>query len=768
MELTAVGKRVSKKDAPSKVTGSAVFIQDIALPGMLYGKILYSSYPHARIKSINTAKAEKLSGVKAVLTGATIPPFKFGVYKDNPPLKTGKVCSLRDEVAAVCATDPETAEEALSLIEVEYEELPAVFDPLEAMKEGAPLIHEGHLGGKEKKPTNVLNLPWRLLAGDIEAAKKEAAYVVEGTYSTQWVTHCCMATSGCIAQVDTANNLTMHSNTQIPYLAQRDFIDAMGAFGYKGKRVRVIQSAIGGGFGSKLDTYAYEYIAILLALSARRPVKIVFTREEEFLATSPRQCTVTRISHGCTKEGKLLFRDIEMILDNGAYTSWGATTPSVMMLPISSLYKVPNVKYTAKCVYTNNTYSQAMRGYGNPQATFAIESSLEELAEAAGLDPYEFRLMNANEPGETTPQKFKITTCGMKECMAEVKSRLGWSGRRHEKKGRGFGMASLVHVGGGARVYKSDGCGTIIKVDDYAKVDVFTGSSDIGQGSETVIAQIVAEVLGIPTEDINVINNDTDVCPWDVGVHASRTTFVAGNSALGAALKIKQQLLETAGQALEEDPSGLEISQGVIFARHNKEKNISLGKVLRNAHYVAGGRMLMAEHFYDPPNENFDREFKGNLSVTYAYGAHGVEVEVDRQTGRVRIVNYVAAHDVGKAINPMLLEGQISGGGVMGLGYALSEKMVYKNGRLMNANYLDYKLLTAKDIPPMQAVIVETDEKDGPFGAKGIGEPGLVPTAPAIANAIYDAVGVRIKDLPITPEKVLAALKAKEKEGGSV
>jgi xanthine dehydrogenase molybdenum-binding subunit len=265
-----------------------------------------------------------------------------------------------------------------------------------------------------------------------------------------------------------------------------------------------------------------------------------------------------------------------------------------------------------------------------------------------------------------------------------------------------------------------------------------------------------------------VINNDTDVCPWDVGVHASRTTFVAGNSALGAALKIKQQLLETAGQALEEDPSGLEISQGVIFARHNKEKNISLGKVLRNAHYVAGGRMLMAEHFYDPPNENFDREFKGNLSVTYAYGAHGVEVEVDRQTGRVRIVNYVAAHDVGKAINPMLLEGQISGGGVMGLGYALSEKMVYKNGRLMNANYLDYKLLTAKDIPPMQAVIVETDEKDGPFGAKGIGEPGLVPTAPAIANAIYDAVGVRIKDLPITPEKVLAALKAKEKEGGSV
>jgi xanthine dehydrogenase molybdenum-binding subunit len=764
MELTTIGKRISKKDAPSKVTGGAAFIQDVALQGMLYGKILYSRYPHARITHIDTTRASMLAGVKAVLTGATIPSFTFGVYKDNPPLKTGKVCSLRDEVAAVAATDPDIAEAALDLIEVEYEELPAVFDPLEAMKEGAPLIHEGHVGGKEKKPTNVLNMPWRLLAGDVEGAKKEAAFVVEGTFRTQWVTHCCLGASGCVVQFDAANNLTVYSNTQIPSLAQKDFVEALGAFGLKNRKVRIIQSMIGGAFGSKLDTYAYEYIAILLAMKTRRPVKIVFTREEEFLATSPRQCTITRISQGCTKEGKLLFRDMEMILDNGAYTSWGATTPSVMMLPISSLYKVPNVKYSAKCVYTNNTYSQAMRGYGNPQATFAIESSMEELSEAAGIDPYEFRLINANEPGETTPQRFKVTSCGMKECMAEVKGRLGWNGKRRAKDGRGFGMATLVHVGGGARVYKSDGCGTIIKVDDYGKVDVFTGSSDMGQGSETVVAQIVAEVLGIPIDDINVINNDTDVCPWDVGAHASRTTFVAGNSALGAAREIRRQILEAAGLALDEDPSGLDIRGGVIVARHNNDKNITLGKVLRNTHYMPGGKMLMAEYFYDPPNENFDREFKGNLSVTYAYGAHGVEVEVDKETGQVRIINYVAAHDVGKALNPMLLEGQISGGGAMGLGYALTENMIYRDGKLMNANYLDYKMLTAKDIPPMQAVIVETDEQDGPYGAKGIGEPGLVPTAPAIANAIYDAVGVRIRDLPITAEKVLAALKAQEKE----
>jgi xanthine dehydrogenase molybdenum-binding subunit len=402
-----------------------------------------------------------------------------------------------------------------------------------------------------------------------------------------------------------------------------------------------------------------------------------------------------------------------------------------------------------------------MRGYGNPQATFAIECSLDQLAEAAGIDPYAFRLMNANEPGEITPQKFKITSCGVKECMEAVKTRLGWTGKRMQKEGRGFGMAALVHVGGGARVYKSDGCGTIIKIDDYGKVDVFTGSSEIGQGSETIVAQIVAEVLGVSIDDINVINNDTDVCPWDVGAHASRTTFVAGNSALGAAQRLRAQILDLAAATLNEDPSALDLKGGVIFSKNNKEKNIALGKILRSAHYAPGGKMLVAEYFYDPPNENFDKEFKGNLSVAYAYGAHGVEVEVDEETGQVKIIKYVAAHDVGKAINPMLLEGQIYGGGVMGLGYALSEKMIFQNGKVMNPNFLDYKLLTAKDIPPIEAVIIETDEKSGPFGAKGIGEPGLVPTAPAIANAIYDAVGVRIKDLPITPEKVLKALKEK-------
>lgn len=756
--LKVVGKKIPKLDAPFKAAGVAQYIQDIKLPGMLYGKILYSKYPHANILKIDTSKAEKLAGVKAVVTAKDMPPnFRIGFMKDNPPLKSKKVLSIRDEIAAVAATSQEIAEEALFLIEVEYEELPGIFDPLEAMKEGAPILHE-------EAKSNVLKLPWRLVCGDVEKAKDESAYIAEDTFSTQWVTHCCLGTSGCIAHFDMQNNLTLYSNTQIPSLAQNDFVEALNAFGLKNRRVRIIQAVIGGGFGSKLDTYAYEYIAILLALKTKKPVKIIFTREEEFFATSPRQCTITKISQGCDKEGRLTFREVEMILDNGAYTSWGATTPSVMMLPISSLYKVPNVKYTAKCVYTNNTYCQAMRGYGNPQATFAIESNLDQLAEKADIDPLEIRRINANEPGEITPQRFKITSCGMKECIEEVAKRLNWKEKRGKDKGRGVGMASLIHVGGGARVYKSDGCGTIIKMDDFGKVDVFTGASDIGQGSDTVIAQIVAEVLGIPIEDVNVINNDTEVCPWDVGVHASRTTFVAGNAALGAANRIRQQILDAASKILEEEPSNLDIKDSIIFSTKNSEKSIPLGKVLRRIHYTTGGKMLMAEYFYDPANENFDKEFKGNLSASYAYGTHGVEVEVDKETGKVKILNYIAAHDVGKAINPLLLEGQIYGGGLQGIGYALGEKMIYKDGRLMNGNFLDYKIPTVKDVPPIQPVIVETEEKEGPFGAKGIGEPGLVPTAPAIANAIYDAIGVRIKDLPITPEKVLAAIKAKEGE----
>ncbi len=770
--LSSVGKRIPKRDAIDKVTGRATYIQDLKVPGMLYGKILRSKYPHARIVRIDTSRARKLLGVRAVITAEDVPQIRYGFMKDQPVLKSGKVRSYRDEVAAVAAIDPGTAEEALDLITVEYEALPGVFDPVEAMKEDAPLVHE-------ENKSNILKLPWKLVAGDVEQARKDSAFVAEGEFEVTWVTHCCLGTEGVIADFDLRNNLTVHRNTQIPSLAHRDFLDALKVMGLQNSKVRIIKPTIGGGFGSKLDTYGFEYIAILLAYVTRKPVRIIRTREEEFRYTSTRQPAIMKIAQGCDKEGKLTFRNISMILDNGAYTSWGATTPSVMMMPTSSLYKVPNVRYEAKCVYTNNTWSQAMRGYGNPQATFAIESNMEQLAEASGIDPLELRLRNANEPGEVTPQRFKVTSCALKECIEEVGKRLDWSNKKKggKRPGRGIGLASLIHVGGGARVYKSDGCGTIVKVDDFGNVDVFTGATDMGQGADTIIAQLVAEEMGVLSEDVNILDRDTDVCPWDVGAHASRTTFVAGNSAVMAARKVKEKILEVAAGyvdrwkdkdgtrhevKLDEDPKNLVIKDRMVYSVKEPEKKIALGKILRGAHYEKNGTMIMAECFYDPDNENLDREFKGNLSKAYAYGAHGAEVEVDTKTGKVKILRYVAAHDVGRAINPMLLEGQIYGAAAMGVGYALTERLILEKGEVMNPNFRDYKLLTAKDVIPVEPVIIESMDEAGPYGAKGIGEPGLVPSAPAIANAIYDAVGVRLKKLPMTPERILKAMKEKE------
>ncbi len=742
-----VGRSIPKADAKEKVKGAAVYIQDLELPGMLYGKILYSPVPHARIVRIDTSKAEKLPGVKAVLTGYNAPEIRFGFLRDNVALKRGKVRSTRDEVAAVAAVSEEIAEEAISLIEVEYEELPAVFDPVEAMQEGAPLIHE-------EKGSNVLKLPWKFSAGDIEEGKKRSRYVVEENFETTWATHCCMGTYGCVASFDPDGNLTVYSTTQIPSLAQRDFMGALSQMGMKG-RVRVIQTKIGGAFGNKLDTYAHEYIAILLSRFTGRPVKIIFTREEEFFATSPRQPSLITISQGCDENGKLTFREVKMILDNGAYTSWGATTPTVMVLPISSLYRVPNVYYEATCVYTNNTYSQAFRGYGNPQATFAVESSMDMLAEEAGFDPVEFRLINVNMPGDETPQKLKITTCGLKECIEKVVDALSWKDKRGKGKesGRGVGIACLIHVGGGARIYRSDGCGTIIKVDDFGIVDVITGATDIGQGADTVIAQVVAEELGIDISRVNVVWNDTAVCPWDVGVHASRTTFIACNSALGAVRKLKKIMAEQGAKIFGVSPEEIEIKDGKVYPKGDPDKAMDLSKFARKVHFRKDGYVLAADYFYDPPNEMYDEGMKGNISSTYTFGAHGVEVEVDRETGRVRILKYVAAHDIGKAINPMLLEGQVHGGAVTGIGYALSERLISDKGRILNTTFLDYKMPSALDIPvEFETFLVETNDKEGPFGAKGIGEPGLVPTAPAIANAIYDATGVRLKKLPMTGE----------------
>ncbi|MEJ2718379.1 MAG: xanthine dehydrogenase family protein molybdopterin-binding subunit [Deltaproteobacteria bacterium] len=724
-----------------------------------------------------------------MLTGENTPEVRVGFLGDQTPLKKGKVRQFRDEVAAVAAIDEEIAEEALSLIEVEYEDLPTVFDPVEAMKEDAPLIHEFDARGKPRR-NNILPLPWKLEAGDVDAARAQSTYVVKDTFSTTWVHQVCMGTSGCIAEFDVHNNLIFRSVTNVPF-GGKDRLDMfLKNLGIRGS-TRVLTPYVGGSFGSKLDTDIYEFIAVLLAWETKCPVKILFSRQEEFTASPPRQPTIATIEQGCDKDGKLTFRKVDMILDNGAYTSWGATTPSVMNLPVSSLYRVPNVSYRATCVYTNNIYAQAMRGYGNPQATYVVEQSMDQLAEEAGLDPMEFRMINANIPDEQSPMGLRITTCPLKECLGEVKERLDWDNKRGKRDGRGVGAASFLHVGGGARVYLSDAQGIILTVNDEGKVTVITGGTDQGQGSETIIRQMVAEAVGVKPDDVSIFLGDTDVCPWDVGTHASRHAFMVGNAILMAAQDMRTQILSLAAKWMGDlvagtlrkrarrnpdfeipeldlgavaDPENLELRNGEIFVKADPENEylrMPIAGILRKAHMVGTGRgdMVTAQAFYDPPNEMLDREGKGNLSCCYSFGTHGVEVEVDRETGQVKILKYVAAHDVGRALNPMLVKGQIYGASVMGAGYGLTEEMQVNAGRVMNANLLDYKLLTAKDEIPIDAVIVEPIEPSGPFGAKGIGEPACVPSAPAIANAVYDAIGVRIKDLPLTPEKILRALK---------
>ncbi|MFQ6070840.1 MAG: xanthine dehydrogenase family protein molybdopterin-binding subunit [Candidatus Aminicenantales bacterium] len=792
-KLRHIGKQVSRPDSPDKAAGRTLYIHDIIRPGMLYGKIKFSDHAHAKIKHIDTSKAERLPGVRAVITAFNTPEIRFGFLKDNFVLKKDKVRHYRDEIAAVAAIDPEIAREAVELIEVEYEVLPAVFSPEEAMKEGAPLIHEIDSAGRPKKD-NLVPLKFHHASGDIKQGRRASKYVVEYQYSTPRVQQCCMGTAGCMAEFDMNQNLTIWAKTQIPYLAQRDFNRALEAMGLKGKNTRVIVPALGGGFGTGLDTHAYEYIAILLAFKTGQPVKIVYTREEEFAYLSPRQCSVTKIAQGCDENGRLTFRKVDVIQDNGAYTSWGATYPSVMMMPATSLYRIQNVSFDALLVYTNNTYCQAMRGYGNPENTWALESSMDELAEEAGIDPFEFRLINCNLPGETTPMGLKISTCGLKSCLESVSRNLDWKKKRGKGRSRGVGMASLIHVGGGARIYRSDASGIILKLDDFGNINVYHGGVEMGQGLHSVLTLEVAEAVGVRPEKVFVNQTDTATCPWDVGTHASRGAFMAGNAAIMAAEKLRRQIFDLAEEIfpqevernlrkfMEKNPAytppefdyskaakkdRFELQDGYIFIKDGPQEpwlRLELGRLLRAAHFRPQGRMLTVEAFYDPPNElpDFQKGY-GNISATYAFGTQGAEVEVDKETGEVKILRMAAAHDVGKVLEPKAILGQVYGAIAQGVGYALYEELKYIEGKIQNPDFRDYKIPTIREIDfPIDVEFIETDDSFGPFGAKGVAEPGLVPTAPAIANAIYDAIGVRIRTLPITPEKILAALKAKK------
>ncbi len=750
-----IGQRVRKPDAPEKATGKTRYINDMVLPQMLTAKVLFAGRPHARIVRIDTSAAEQLPGVHAVLTGKDAAGFKFGFSRDNVALKD-KVRCEHDEVAAVAAETEEIACRALELIAVEYEDLPGVFTPEAGAAEGAPLVHDNFPGNK--------SLHFEFKHGDLAAAEAASDFVVDSVFRPHHVTHCCMGTSCAIADFDHKGKLTIWTQTQYPYNYKMDLAPALGI---DPGDIRVIQPPVGGAFGSKLDVYPFEPIAALLARKTGRPVKITFTREEEFKASPTRQAAIIHMRTGCTRDGVLTFRSADALLDNGAYTSWGPTIPVIMMRTTSGHYRVPVVDFQAQAIYTNNPYAGSFRGYGNVQTTYATAQQMDMLADLVDLDPLEFHLKNAQQSGEYTPQKSFLRECALAECLETAARASDYSRKRREyaaqrgQPGRykkGIGLASSIHNAGGAKIHKSDGIGTILKVDDYARVTVISGASEIGQGIDAVITLIVAEELGVPLEHVTLVNNDSDIAPWDVGVHASRTTFIAGNGTRRAARKAKAQILNAAQKMLGEAAQTLELRGGFVVRDACGTPLIELERLLRRLHFQDEPELVMVTDYYEPKSEPEGAAHVSDHSAAYSHAVHVAEITVDTLTGEIKVDRITVAQDVGRVINRMGLEGQIEGGIAIGLGYALSEDMRLEQGRLKNPCFRDYKLITAPEMPPLEMHFIETDCAEGPYGAKGISELPTIVIAPAIANALYNACGVRILNPPMSPETVARAI----------
>ena len=759
--MNMIGKRIPKLDAGDRVTGKSIYGTDIELPGMLHGAILRSKFPSAIIESIDVSKARALPGVECVITADDVDITNLSYRKDHPVLKKDEVNCIRDEIAAVAAVSKDVAEKALELIEVNYIEREGIFDPIAALKDDAPRINKFSKKGNGNKN---ISESFHYEHGDLEAEKKKSACIVSRQYVLPKVAHACMAPSNVTADYSPVDGqLTLHSSTQVPFLYQREMSQVLKM---DPSKIRVVQPIIGGGFGSKLDLHPFEPICALLSIKTGKPVQILYSREEEFLYSAIRQSMVIDLTTGADENGKFTFREVKIMKDNGAYTSWGARTSFVMMQTFSSLYQTPACVYDADAVYTNNVFAGSFRGFGNPQATFALERNIDLMAHELGMDRAEIRLLNANFPGEVTGQGLEYHSCGHKQALETVVKNSGYPENKNgERYKRGFGFASMLHVGGGAKIYPSDGCGTTLKMDPYGFLTIITGSSEIGQGSETVLAMMAAEELGIGLDRIKVINTDTSVKPWDVGVHASRTSFVAGNSLLGALEILKEKLSARAAQLLNTTPDDLVFQAGEI--RSGKaEGAFKIDKIVRELHFKPPHELCEVSYFYEPSSEFQDKDYKGNVSGCYAFAAQAVEVEVDTLTGKVDVLNVHVGQDVGKVLNPLGLEGQIEGGVVMGMGYALSEEMIFEDGYLRNPTFHDYKVPTARDIPGISFYPVETNEETGPFGAKGVAEAPLVPTPAAIANAVSNILDVEINSLPVTPEKVLKTICDKERGQG--
>lgn len=744
-EYSYIGNKYPIRDAALKVTGELKYVGDMKLPNMLYAKMLFSPIAHGRIKKIDTSKAEALPGVKAVATYLNSPRIPYNsamrFYEHDIPkveyIFDDTVRFVGDRVAAVAAEDIETAQKAVNLIEVEYEELPAVFDPEEALKEDAVKIHpEGN------KITTITQV-----AGDVDEAFLKADHIFKDRYTVPAIHHGAMETHVAIANYDHMGKLTIWSPNQNTF-SYRIILSKL--FELPMNKVRVISPAIGGAFGGKLEA-TIEPVVALLARMTGKPVKLELNRRETMVSTRTRHAAVVYLKTGVINDGTIVAQDINVITNTGAYATSAINVMAAMSHKVFKVYSFKNMRFTGTAVYTNTPIAGAMRGYGSPQAFFGQQVQLNKIANRLGMDIVELQLKNLVKPDGVDPRFNKPHGNPRPiDCVVKAAEAFNWNTKKSEKSSEryrhGIGMAVGAH-GNGCFGAHRDYTSLTLKMNEDGTAVLYSGTHDMGNGSVSLQVQIVAEVLGITPELIECIAADSDATPWNLGDYASRGTFVSGNAAKKVAESVKRELLKEASSLLEESEENLILKDNCVYSKVNELKKATLCEVMIHAQRVSLREIVANE------------TFASNAGLS-SYGAHFAEVEVDTETGKVRVLNYVAAHDVGHALNPMSLEGQIEGAVQMGIGYALTEGLeIDDKGKVINASLKRYHLINSNEMPEMKVILVEEGEEYGPFGAKSIGECSVVPVAPAVANAVINALGCEFNDLPIKPAKILDSIR---------
>jgi CO/xanthine dehydrogenase Mo-binding subunit len=768
-ELDYVGKRILRKDGPDKVTGKAIYTVDVQLKGTLVGRILRSPHAHARILDIDTSLAQVVPGVKAVITGKDTLGIKHGFVEtprypaDQYPLAMDKVRFIGEEVAAVAATDVYAADKALSLIKVTYEPLPAVFDPEEAMMPGAPEIHPSHPKVKE----DLVNIGGKTTSGwgDVDAGFQEADYVREDRFESHLRTHGFLEPHATVASYE-SGKLNVWTSSMGPFIKRAKLAKTLGL---PQSSVRVRKAYVGGAFGGKIDLYSHEFCAALLSMKTSRPVEIIATREEIFTAYRHGQPMIVTVKTGVKKDGTIVAQEFKTINNSGGYRGSGVVIIFLVWGFAMAPYRIPNMKYNGYSVYTNNPIRSPQRGHGAPQMRFAVESQLDMIADELGISPIDIRLKNARVSGEMLPNGDNVHNCGLKDCILDIAKHTDFKekieSRRTEKKGRyrkGIGIGVSAYFGG-SLIYPNSSS-VIVKMNDDGSVSLLTGSLDIGQGSETILCQIVAEELKLPMEEVRVFAADTETTPVDIGVWISGNAYVTGNAAREAAGDVRRKLMTIAAEELNVDIENLAFRDKRIYITGQPERSLSYEELVALSIQKHRGDPVIGNGHWrtmrDQPTHPSLATTKGRWTENYAFDAQTAEVEVDTETGKIRLLRAVTAHDCGFPINPLLVEGQIDGQVSMALGHAFMEEIMMEEGRTLNPSWLDYRMPSIYNIADSEYidVITERYQVGKPYRTKEVGEGYVSAILAAIANAIYDAIGVRLFSTPFTPEKILKGL----------